>query len=257
MQFFLLLNFKMYTTLFKLLVSRFQNNNKVAKFIGKTCKGRAKKKYRRWMRSYKTKLPYFYLKSRRVNKFISNFNIIKFYKFFWLNSSLFQVSSLVFIKRYAVFHKKSRMLKNILKRVLRGSKKSKKLLLFRKYKYSRFKKMYCLKKNFKQHTTSNLFSGVFNSFRKSKKDRKIQKLKTRKNMRAVFFRKFFFKTLIEGRNIIRLLLKAKQTRKGNFSNIISASAHTTFFNRLLSLELSIFNIVLRSRFTTSLRDAFL
>ena len=142
------------------------------------------------------------------------------------------------------------MLKNILKRI---TKKSQKLKHLKKFKYSSFSSIKSFKKNYNTNSLLGLFGGVTN---KLTKPRKLRKLIKKNPMRAVNFKKFFFKALIDGRNLTKLLLNKKQKSKLNFTNMVSASAHTTFYNRINNLELSLFNIVLRSRFTTSIKDAF-
>lgn len=157
-----------------------------------------------------------------------------------------------FIKRYATFRKKSKMLKSILKRIIKRSKKIRRL---KRYKYTSFLRTgHRFKRNLNVSTISGMFSGVLSSLSKVK-SQKRRRFKRR--IRPIMFRKFFFRTVIESRQLIRLLLKKKQKRKSGFSSIISASAHTTFFSRLNKLELSLFNLVLRSKFTTSMKDAFM
>tara|TARA_B110000503_G_scaffold114823_1_gene172723 strand:+ start:4780 stop:5382 length:603 start_codon:yes stop_codon:yes gene_type:complete len=142
------------------------------------------------------------------------------------------------------------MLKNILRRV---TKKSQKLNYLKKFKYSTFSKIKSFKRNYNANSLLGLFGGIANKLSKS---RRLRKLRRKRPMRSVNFKKFFFKALIDGRSLTKLILNKKHKSKLNFTNLVSASTHTTFFNRINSLELSLFNIVLRSRFTTSIKDAF-
>ena len=237
-----------YTILFKLFENKFLSQTKISKFIGRSqiIKKRRKKK---WLRSFKTKVPYYYLNSSRRLILPKTYTKLKLYKLFWGNSDIFQSSTLSFIKRYAVFGKRSKMLKNILKRIIKKSKKKKTL---KRYKYNLLQKNYTFRKNSNINTISGLFSGITSTLTKSRKQWKTKRIK---KIKTVMFKKFFFKTLIEGRKLVKLVLRRRHKRKSSFSNMISASTHTTFFNRLHKLEFSLFNIVLRSRFTTSLRDA--
>jgi len=228
---------------------RFKSFNKVIKFIGKS-RPRRRKRRRSWARKFKNKVPYFYLKSSRKNKITMTYNNIKLYKLFWFNNDVFQASNLDFIKRYAVFGKKPRMLKNILRRV---TKKSQKLNYLKKFKYSTFSNIKSFKRNYNVNSLLDLFGSVTSKLSKS---RRLRKICRKRPMRSVNFKKFFFKALIDGRSLTKLILNKKHKSKLNFTNIVSASTHTTFFNRINSLELSLFNIVLRSRFTTSIKDAF-
>lgn len=209
-----------------------------------------KRRRKRWLKSFKVKVPYYYLNASKRTNLPRTYTKIKLYKLFWRNNDIFQVSTLNFIKRYSTFGKKSRMLKNILKRVI---KKSKRIKTLRRYKYNTIKHDYTFKKNHNINTISGMFSGVINSLSKVRKGRKRRFKKT---IKQVSFKKFFFKTLIEGRSLVKLILRKKHKRKSSFSNVISAATHTTFFSRLNKLELSLFNLVLRSRFTTSIKDAF-
>lgn len=143
------------------------------------------------------------------------------------------------------------MLKNILKHVIKKSKKSSSLT---QYRYSEFMKQYGFHKNFHVDSLSGMVNGINNDLLKARRTWKRQRLQ---NVRQVKFRKFFFKTLIEGRSLVKLVLRKQYKRKTGLSNLISASAHTTFFQRLHNLEFTLFNVVLRSHFTTSLKDAFL
>jgi hypothetical protein len=142
------------------------------------------------------------------------------------------------------------MLKNILRRI---TKKSRKLKNLKRFRYSTFSNVKSFKRNYSINSFSGFFGGVTNHFTKP---RKLRKLIRKKPMRAVNFKKFFFKALIDGRGLTKLLLNKKQKSKRSFTNMVSASTHTTLFNRINNLELSLFNLVLRSRFTTSIRDTF-
>jgi len=142
------------------------------------------------------------------------------------------------------------MLKNILRRV---TKKSQKLNYLKKFKYSTFSNIKSFKRNYNVNSLLDLFGSVTSKLSKS---RRLRKICRKRPMRSVNFKKFFFKALIDGRSLTKLILNKKHKSKLNFTNIVSASTHTTFFNRINSLELSLFNIVLRSRFTTSIKDAF-
>jgi len=106
-----------YTVLFKLFESKFLSQTKISKFVGRSqiIKKRRRKK---WLRSFKTKVPYYYLNTSRRSTLPKTYTKLKLYKLFWGNSDIFQSSTLNFIKRYAVFGKRSKMLKNILKRIL-------------------------------------------------------------------------------------------------------------------------------------------
>jgi hypothetical protein len=243
------LNLILYAVFLDLLIKQFNKFSTLSKFIGQPLPA-SRKRRRRWLKVFKVKVPYFYRNSANQKSLPCTYSTIKLYKLFWKNTDLFQVSTMGFIKRYAVFGKKSRMLKNILKRVIKKSKKTNHL---KRYKYTNFKTNYTFKKNYNINTISGMFSGIVNSLSKV---RKIRKRRAKKTIKPVMFKKFFFKTVIESRQLVKLLLKKKQKRKGSFSKIISASAHTTFFNRLNKLELSLFNLVLRSKFTTSIKDAF-
>jgi len=202
------------------------------------------------MKRYRTKVPYFYLKSSRKNRLTITYTNVKLYKLFWYNSDVFQVSNLNFIKRYAVFGKKPRMLKNILKRIIKKSQKGKYL---KKFKYTSFNNIKGFKKNYNVSTISGLFNG---SVSKLSKHKKFKRTKRVKPMRSFDFKKIFFKALIDGRSLTKLLFNKREKSRSSFVNLVSASAHTTFFKRISNLELSLFNLVLKSRFTTSLRDAF-
>lgn len=79
---------------------------------------------------------------------------------------MFQATTLGFIKRYAVFGKRSKMLKNILKRIIRKSKKRTNL---NKYRYSLFMNTYSFKKNLNTGTLSGMFSGVKGELSKARK----------------------------------------------------------------------------------------
>jgi hypothetical protein len=236
-----------YAIVFKLFEGKFLSQTKISKFVGRSqiIKKRRRKK---WLKSFKTKVPYYYLNASRRSTLPKTYTKLKLYKLFWANSDIFQSSTLNFIKRYAVFGKRSKMLKNILKRIIKKSKKKKTL---KKYKYNLLQKGYTFKKNSNINTVSGLFSGITNTLTKVRKQWKTKRMR---KIKTVTFKKFFFKTLIEGRKLVKLVLRRRYKRKNSFSNMISASTHTTFFNRLHKLEFSLFNIVLRSRFTTSLRD---
>lgn len=58
------------------------------------------------------------------------------------------------------------MLKNILKRIIKKSKKKKTL---KKYKYNVLQKSYTFKKNSNINTVSGLFSGITNTLTKARK----------------------------------------------------------------------------------------
>lgn len=228
---------------------KFKSFNKIVRFIGKS-RPRNRKRKKHWTRRFKTKVPYFYLKSSRKNKITMTYTNIKLYKLFWYNNDIFQISNLDFIKRYAVFGKRPRMLKNILRRII---KKSQKKNYLKKFKYANFNNIKSFKRNYNINSLLGLFGGVANKLSKS---RKLRKMVRRGSMRAVNFKKIFFKALIDGRGLTKLILNKKHKSKRSFTNIVSASTHTTFFKRINDLELSLFNLVLRSRFTTSIKDAF-
>lgn len=142
------------------------------------------------------------------------------------------------------------MLKNILKRIIKRPRKLKNL---KKFRYSSFSNVRSFKKNYNINSLLGLFRGITNRFTKLKRFRSRMR---RKSIRVVNFKKFFFKTLIGSRDLTKLVLNKKQKSKRNFTSMVSASTHTTFFNRINNLELSLFNILLRSKFTTSIKDAF-
>lgn len=118
------------------------------------------------MRAFKTKVPYYYLNTSRRSSLPKTYTKLKLYKLFWGNSDIFQASTLNFIKRYAVFGKRSKMLKNILKRIIKKSKKKKTL---KRYKYNTIQKGYTFKKNSNVNTVSGLFSGITNTLTKVRK----------------------------------------------------------------------------------------
>lgn len=244
------LNLLAYVTLYKLFIDKFLSTSKISKFIGKSQLQRRKKR-KRWSKVIKIKAPYFYMNKARRSSLATTYTKLKLYRLFWNNNEVFQTSTLAFIKRYAVFGKRSKMLKNILKHVIRKSKKKTSLA---KYRYAQFMNNYSFKKNFSVGTVSGMFLGIKSELSKARKKWKRQK---RRQVNSIHFRKFFFKTLIEGRSLVKLVLRKKFKRKRALSNTISASTHTTFFTRLHKLEFNLFNLVLRSRFTTSLKDALL
>lgn len=62
---------------------KFKSFNRVVKFIGKSRpKRRRKRRRKHWVRRFKKKVPYFYLKSVRKNKVTLTYNNIKLYKLF-------------------------------------------------------------------------------------------------------------------------------------------------------------------------------
>lgn len=239
-----------YVIMHRLFSGKFSNLTQLNKFIGQSPMQRQRRR-KRWTKSMKNKVPYYYLNSSRGNPISQTYTKLKFYKLFWKNNEIFKATTLSFIKRYSVFGKRAKMLKNILKRILKKSKKKK---LLNKYKYSSFLKNYSFKKNININSVSGMFNGIQNELTQARSKWKRQK---NQNIRKIKFRKFFFKTLIEGRSLVKLVLRKQFKRKSGLSDLISASAHTTFFTRLHQLEFSLFNIILRSRFTTSIKDAFL
>ena len=181
------------------------------------------------------------------------YNTIKYYKLFWYNSDLFQVTNLNFIKRYAVFGKRSKMLRSILKRVLRKTKKF--LKRTRSYKYISSRQAYHLKNTSNVVSLAGLLGRKFTVLKKAMKLKRFIKKSRRK--RPIFFKKSIFKSLIEGRQLIKLIFHKNNKGKRVLRSFISASAHTTFFERITKLELCLFNLILRSKFTTSIKDTLM
>ena len=70
-----------YTILFKLFENKFLSQTKISKFIGRSqiIKKRRKKK---WLRSFKTKVPYYYLNSSRRLILPKTYTKLKLYKLF-------------------------------------------------------------------------------------------------------------------------------------------------------------------------------
>lgn len=71
----------MYVVLFKLFENKFFGQTKISKFVGRSqiIKKRRRKK---WLRSFKTKVPYYYLNSSRRSTLPKTYTKLKLYKLF-------------------------------------------------------------------------------------------------------------------------------------------------------------------------------
>lgn len=246
-------NWTSYFLVLKLLFFKFNNNFKIMKFIGifkvrkyrkplrpltKFKRTRKRQRYIKKLQVQK-KMPYFYTNQSSLTKSLQLSAKLKTYKTIWSSSEFFELSNVNTHKRYSTFSSRNRMLSGVLRQSIGRSFKNNLI----KYSYRQ-----------KLLGGEYTFTNPNNKVDSNLLDFKL--LRDKKRLKPVFFKKKFFKTLIGSRHLLTTVLKCKSKNKKGVINLISTHAHTTFYERLLRFELSAFNLVLKSRFTTSIKDSF-
>lgn len=249
--------------LFQIIISKFKLSTGLNKIIGSsksiTIRERNYTKYK-YKKLENVKGLIYYISKFKKYKYLLTYTFLKLNKDLFFNCDFFKTTNLNFLKKNISFRKKQRMLRTFLKKTLTLKKSISSLNYANPIKIANFNY-----KKLNKYRNYNLKSFSFFKNLNIKsiflKNRRINRLVTIKknklrNRNSIFFKKKFLKSLIFSRNMFKFLFNIKLNKKKKISRLVASSSHLTFFNRLIKLEFTLFNLLLRCRILFTIKDAY-
>ena len=244
----------LFALMYKLIISALSSRFKIRLFIGAirvrvSNRGKNRRIRRRKGRQAvrRPPKPYFFSRLLKVSVTSSIAQVVYKHKLLWSNNDIFSTTSFALHKLHSVFSTKYRLLSHIIRQSI--------------YRYGSNKRIpYGYNSAVLNNTTTDRLvrrEEITSLATKPLfwKSGRFKKYLIKKKKRPLFFKKRIVRSLIDSRILLKFVFKFKRSSKKNLVAAVASSTHSTLKQRLTALELSAFNILLRSGLTKSFKDA--